>query len=298
LGSLENTEQTMQSDYILRINQAIDYIYRNLDQNLTVELIANHCRFSKYYFGRIFKSITDQSIYSFIKRVKFECAAFKLRTTRKTITEIGMAIGLTPSNFSTGFKDFFGISPSKFRKYNRMPEKDTYRTVIDHIKSLKKQDNIYDIINSRISIRRMAAMNLEYKRFVGNYWSGLREEWESFCLEMERKYPVDESTQFIGISYDDPFIADENRCIYDLCIKVDQINCINVHRIEAGYYACYEFFGLRENIIKAFNEVFALWMPFCDYDLDERLCLEVYHSGLDEQGRIHLDICIPVKENH
>lgn len=285
----------MQNDYISRINQAINYIYRNLDRNLTVEEIASYCCFSKYYFGRLFKSITNQSIFSFIKRVKLECAAFKLRSTRKSITDIGMEIGLTPSNFATDFKEFFGMSPSEFRKFQQMPEKDTYRSVIDHINSLKKQDKIYDTINSRISIRRMDRMNLEYKRFMGNYWLGLKEEWENFCLEMDRKYKLDENTQFIGISYDDPLIADENRCIYDLCMKVDKVNSINTHRIEVGYYACYEVFDLRENLMKAFNELFTLWMPFCDYCLDERLCLEVYHSGLDEQGRIHLDICIPIK---
>ncbi len=285
----------MQNDSILRINQAIDYIYRHLDRNLTVEEIAAHCRFSKYYFGRIFKSITHQSIYAFVKRVKLESAAFKLRSTRKPITEIGIEIGLTPSNFASAFKEFFGMSPSEFRKTRRIPEKDTYRAVTDHLNSLKKQGNSYDAIHSRMFIRRIGPMNLEYQRFIGNYLQGLRREWESFRLEMSRKHILDENTRFIGISYDDPLIADENRCIYDLCVGVDKISDINIHRIEAGTYACWEFFGAQENLIKAFNEIFAFWLPFCDYALDERLCLEVYRSGMDEQGRIHLDICIPIQ---
>jgi hypothetical protein len=68
------------------------------------------------------------------------------------------------------------MRPSEFRKFQQMPEKDTYRSVIDYIHSLQKQDKIFDIINSRIAIRRMDGMNLEYKRFIGNYWSGLKEE--------------------------------------------------------------------------------------------------------------------------
>jgi AraC family transcriptional regulator len=294
----EKAEVFMQSEYIARINQAINYIYAHLDCNLTVEDIANHCCFSKYYFNRLFKSITDQSIYSFIKRVKFEYAAFKLRTTRNPITEIGMEVGFSPSNFASGFKEFFGISPSEFRKHHVIPEKDTYRSVIDHINSLKKQVNAYDLINSRMMIKRIEAMNLEYKRFIGNYYQDLQKEWEKFLIEMGRKYPSSENAQFIGISYDDPLIADENRCIYDICIQVEKINCINTHKVAAGYYACYEFFDIRENLIKSFNEIFALWMPFCNYIVDERLCLEIYRSGLDEHGRLHLDICIPIKPIH
>ncbi len=53
-----------ENDYILSINQAINYIHDNIDKNLTVEDIANHCCFSKYYFNRVFRSIVKESIYS------------------------------------------------------------------------------------------------------------------------------------------------------------------------------------------------------------------------------------------
>ncbi|TCL58337.1 helix-turn-helix protein [Hydrogenispora ethanolica] len=70
-----------------------------------VEEIAEHCCFSKYYFNRVFKSVVNDSIYAFIKRVKLENAAFKLRTKkRKPITDIAFEVGYSPSNFAAAFK--------------------------------------------------------------------------------------------------------------------------------------------------------------------------------------------------
>jgi AraC family transcriptional regulator len=140
----------MEKDYMYRINQAIDYIYLHIGQNLAVEDIANHCCFSKFYFNRIFRAVTGESIYGFIKRLKLEIAAFKLRSTRRTITEIALETGYTPSNFASVFKEYFKMSASAFRKSENVPVKDTYQTVIDHIKTLKKRDNFFEQLDINV----------------------------------------------------------------------------------------------------------------------------------------------------
>lgn len=285
----------MKNEYITRINQAIDYIYRNLDKNLSVEEIANHCCFSKYYFNRIFKSVINESLYAFVKRLKLEYAAFKLRTTQRQVTEVALEAGYSPSNFATAFKEYFGINATEYRKLENFPVKDSYLSIIENIKSMRRQPDFFKMIDSKITIRRIKGMNLEYQRYIGNYYKGLPQAWEKFCIEMEKKYPLIPNKQFIGISYDDPMIADDQKCIYDLCLKVEKTNGINTFRIEDGYYACYEFHDKIENLIKCYNEIFALWLPFTKYDLDNRLCLEIYYSGLDDQGFIHLDACIPIR---
>lgn len=285
----------MEKDYIHRINQAVDFIYLHIDQNLTVEDIANYCCFSRYYFNRLFRSVTGESIYGFIKRLKLEMAAFKLRSTRRTITEIAIDAGYTPSNFASAFKEYFKMSASAFRKSHNVLVKDTYQAVIEYINNLKDRDNFFEQIDSRVVIKVLGPMILEYHRFFGNYYQGLKEAWESFCMEMEQKYTLDKQARFIGISYDTPLITDPDHCMYDMCLQVDKKTCTTVHRLEAGTYACYQFHDKQENLIRGYQELLSLWVPFSKYDLDDRFCLEVYHSGIDTEGRLHLDICIPVR---
>ncbi|WP_053955033.1 AraC family transcriptional regulator [Inediibacterium massiliense] len=284
-----------QKEYILAINQAINYIHNNIGKNFTVEDIANHCCFSKFYFNRIFKSIVNESIYSFTRRLKMEHAAFRLRTTKdRSITEIALEVGYSPSNFATAFKDYFGISASDYRKDSLRPFKNSYRPIVEYISTMKMQEDFFQQVNSKITIKKLPKMNVEYERFIGNYCD-LEAAWEKFCKKLEKRQMIDHNSIFIGISYDDPLIVDEDRCIYDMCVKVDKIMGMNVLRIEEGLYACYKFYDKIENLARAYNEVFALWMPFTKYTIGDRAPLEIYQSPLDEERRMEVDICIAIK---
>lgn len=283
-----------ENNYSLIVNQAVNYIHFNIDKNLTVEDIANHCCFSKYYFNRVFRSIVNESVYSFTKRMKLENAAFKLRTNkRKAITEIALEAGYSPSNFATAFKEYFGVSASDFRANSRIPSKDSYADTVEHISRMEKQEDFFREIDSKITIKRLPPMFLEYERFMGNYYD-LNKAWENFCSEADKQHLINENSKFIGISYDDPLITDENNCMYDMCVTVDTAKGINVHKIEEGLYACYDYYDRIENLCKAFNEVLALWLPYSNYKIDNRFPLEIYKSSLDEEGKMHIDICIPI----
>lgn len=286
----------MHNDSILSINQAINFIYKNLDKSLTVEEIAEQCCFSKYYFNRVFKGIVGENIYSFVKRMKLERAAFHMKTSKqRSITDIAIEAGYSPSNFASAFKQYFGVSASEFRRMSKAPCKNSHAHVLEHIQNLTKNENSFREIDGKMQIKRIAGMNLLYKRTICNYARDLKEGWELFCRETAEKHSLDKVGRLVGISYDDPLIVDEDRCIYDMCMEIDEISGVNVHRIEAGIYACYEFHDRLDKLILAFNEIFSLWFPFCRYQLDNRPSLEIYQSGLDEKGKIRVEICIPIK---
>lgn len=286
----------MHNDSVFIVNQAINYIYKNLDRGLTVEEIADVCCFSKYYFNRLFKLIVGESIYSFIKRMRLERAAFHMKTSKRSITDIAIEAGYSPSNFASAFKLYFSVSASEFRLMVNPPLKGTFAHIVQHIQNLKKNEKVFVEIDKKMNIKRILGMNLVYKRVICNYSRDLKEAWESFCTEMEEEWSSDRNALFIGISYDDPLIVDEDRCIYDMCMRSDGVSGINTYQIETGLYACYEFHDKLEKLILTFNEILSLWIPFCKYELDNRPSLEIYQSGLDENGNIHVDICIPIKE--
>lgn len=281
----------IKNEYIQRVNQAIDYIHKNLDKNLTTEEIANNCCFSRFYFNRMFKAVINENLYSFIKRRKLECAAFLLRSKISLpITDIALRIGYSPSNFASAFKEHYGLSATEFRN-TEIPVKGSYMHVLEHIRSMKEAGDSYEKVQSKIKIKKISKMNLLYERFIGNYHD-LCGFWDNFCKKAIEQKLVNEESHFIGISYDDPFIIDENRCIYDICINVKSYGGPSMHSIPEGYYACYEFHDSLENISKAYHEIFLIWMPLCEYDIDNRFPLEIYHTTEDDLMRI--DICVPI----
>ena len=68
----------MKRTHITIVNQGVDFIVDHLFEKITVDMIADHCCFSRHYLNRLFKSVTNESIYRFIKRLRLETAAFKL----------------------------------------------------------------------------------------------------------------------------------------------------------------------------------------------------------------------------
>lgn len=99
------------------INQAISYIFEHMDEDITVEDVAHHCAYSKYHLTRMFKEDTGEALYHFIKCVRLERSAWRLKVEKeKSITEIGEEYGYSSSNFATAFKKHLDLSPAAFRK--------------------------------------------------------------------------------------------------------------------------------------------------------------------------------------
>ena len=105
-------------DYISRINKVIDYIDRNLAEELSLEKLAEIANFSPFHFHRILSAIIGEPLNTFIKRLRLEKSAFQLIVLpQKTITEIGLDCGFSGSSvFSRKFKSFFRVSPAEYRK--------------------------------------------------------------------------------------------------------------------------------------------------------------------------------------
>ena len=60
-------------------------------------------------------TITDEALYQFIKRVRLERSAWRLKVEKeKSIAEIGEEYGYSSSNFATAFKKHLDVSPLTF----------------------------------------------------------------------------------------------------------------------------------------------------------------------------------------
>lgn len=288
----------MTRTHITIVNQGVDYIVDNLFEKLTVEMTADHCCFSKYYYNRLFKSVTGESVYSFIRRLRIETAAFKLiKFPHLSITHVAAELGYSSSNFAVLFKGHYGLSPSQFRSSPRLPLKPESQLVLERIRDLQKNKpvDLLKQMDRQISFEEIPDIKLVYQRFKGNY-KDLPRAWQTFCEEMEPSLP-DSPAEFYGISYDDPMIVGENKCLYDLCIRITgsvKVRGENTRKIPAGTYLCYRFNGHVGELSRLYNDLFAVWMPHRGHVMGPGLCFERYHAGTEPGGRIVMDLCIPV----
>lgn len=69
--------------YISKINKVQDYIESHIEDELSITQLANVASFSEFHFQRIFKMMTGECLYSYIKRLRLEKAIFFLRSNNK-----------------------------------------------------------------------------------------------------------------------------------------------------------------------------------------------------------------------
>lgn len=271
------------------INRAIDYILSHINENISAHDVASHCNFSKHYFSRMFKIETGEGIYEFIKRMKMEQSAFRLKSNKiKNITDIGLDYGYSASNYSSAFKKHHNISPARFR--DSIFKKSLKNPIFHNV--LVKFDT-FEECSSKISIEVFSDFPVILERHKGSYID-LSDNWNKF-LKKHKEYITDK-TLFIERTYDDPAITNIDECLYDICMTMPEgYKFKNSYVIRGGKFAVYHFKGSVKQIYFAYQNIFSVWLSKSGFEIDERYGFEIYRKIDCGSMNMEIDICIPIK---
>ena len=101
---------------VSEINKVLDYIFENLTEDISLEVLADIAGFEKNYFLRKFKKTTQYTPMSYIKEKRLEKAKELLHRSDMNISQIALASGFkTVHYFSKVFYESTGIRPSDYR---------------------------------------------------------------------------------------------------------------------------------------------------------------------------------------
>ena len=272
------------------VNRAIDYIMEHIEEDLSLEQVADHCHFSKYYFSRLFKAQTGESVCGFIRRVRLEQSAFRLKTEReRSITDIGADYGYSPSNYSSAFRLRYQTTPVNFRRKS-------YDRSVNHpfFHHESWQVETFEECQSKIQVREVPDFRVIYERRFGSY-EGLCGQWKRFTQKYEEY--ITEKTVFLERTYDDPAVTEADDCLYDLCMSVGEDCALeNTTLIKGGKCVVYRFKGHAKQIYGAYQTIFLIYFPRTSYVLDAgRSMFDIYHVADGESLYLEMDICLPVR---
>lgn len=101
----------------LRLIDIFGYIKENLGEDLSNKILANVANVSEDYVGQYFKMLTGINPQDYIEYQRMESAVHLLRTSKKSIREIGKEVGYKDTAyFCRRFKMMFGIPAGKMRR--------------------------------------------------------------------------------------------------------------------------------------------------------------------------------------
>lgn len=103
------------------IHQITQYIYEHLsDGEVSVQQLASHINISRTQLYLNIKNLSGQTPSSFVLNIKMQEAKRMMLNTNMTSSEISYKLGYcNPNHFSRQFKEYYGISPTEFRKQKK-----------------------------------------------------------------------------------------------------------------------------------------------------------------------------------
>ncbi len=94
-----------------------NYIRANCHEPLSLDQVADHTGFSKYYFSRLFRTYTQMSFTEYLNRCRISEAEKLLADPHKTVTEVAMDCGFNSiSTFNRVFKLANQCTPAEYQK--------------------------------------------------------------------------------------------------------------------------------------------------------------------------------------
>ncbi|WP_031532074.1 MULTISPECIES: ATP-binding protein [unclassified Bacteroides] len=105
--------QSADEKLLARIIKCINDNLSNPD--LTTDDIAREVGLSRVHLFRKLKEMTNQSATIYVRNIRLTKASELLRQKKMTISDVAYAVGFrTPKNFSSAFKELFGMTPSEY----------------------------------------------------------------------------------------------------------------------------------------------------------------------------------------
>jgi YesN/AraC family two-component response regulator len=99
------------------IREALQYVNNNLSRQISLKDVAGTVHLNPSYFSVLFKEQTRLTFSEYLTRKRLQAAKKLLLTTNLPIEEVAQETGYqTAKYFIKLFKEYEGITPSKYRK--------------------------------------------------------------------------------------------------------------------------------------------------------------------------------------
>ncbi|HYE12684.1 MAG TPA: AraC family transcriptional regulator [Patescibacteria group bacterium] len=103
-------------DLLKNMNEALNYIEKNLTDEIDFKEVARLAFCSEYHFTRMFSFLAGITLSEYIRRRRLTMAAFELKDSSIKIIDAAIKYGYgSPDSFTRAFQSMHGITPTEAR---------------------------------------------------------------------------------------------------------------------------------------------------------------------------------------
>ncbi len=296
-------------EHLKRIRKVLNHIDQNLQDDLSLEKLAEIGAYSAFHFHRIFRGIIGETLQEYITRKRLEKSAMMLsHQKQKSIEDIFSEVGFkSHSTFSKIFKKHFGVSPSVFRK--NTPEKFSKILPINSNNGQKEvvfQQYLYHLnqmknfmeTNAKIEVKEMPEMHIASVLSIG-IQNVEKAYHKLISWAISKNIFPRENVKMISVYHDSFKVTAPDKVRIHACMLLDEPikneGEIFAETLPKGKYIVGSFFIGIQEFEKAWQGLF-LWMNENGYQYRRTNPYEIYHNNYQEhpEKKCNVDFCIPI----
>ncbi|MEP2989457.1 MAG: GyrI-like domain-containing protein [Parasphingorhabdus sp.] len=274
--------------YDERLQRVLSYIYDHLDEDLSLDALADIACMSRYHWHRVFRAMTGETLADVIRRLRLNKAANALLQEEEPIRKIAEQVGYTNlSSFSRAFKIAHGVSPNEFR--------DRGLKAANLLKFKKGTDDMYPVkITELKEFRAAGALHVGPYQRIGSAFRRL-----GGILTANSLLPY---ADFLFAIYHDALDSKpsaEFRSHVAVSIQEefpDIMDGLEYFNLCGGKYAILEHTGPYAKLKVAYDWLYGTWLPQSGFEPKDAPPIEVYVSDpkITPSKDLRTDIRLPL----
>ncbi len=280
---------TTQESYISRIEKVMAFIGEHLDDELSMDELAEVACFSAYHFHRIYRGLLGETVTQTVRRLRLHRAADDLIRSSQNIDAIAKRAGYgSVEAFSRAFKAAYQKAPAAYREHVR-------ETPVNVIQQ-ERNTGMFDVEIKEIPARKLAAIAHQ-----GNYIE-IGNTFQKVFMWGMKKQKINATSFGVGLYYDDPsqVPADQLRSEAGLVVDEDVSDesiGLRTLGVKGGRYAVLHFKGPYAELEKGYNYLFGPWLNEQGETPADEPAMECYLNDPQTTAPSELltDICVALK---
>ncbi|WP_127497250.1 AraC family transcriptional regulator [Paenibacillus glycanilyticus] len=299
----------MKQDYLVQIQQTIDYIEAHISEELSLSRLAQVARLSDFHFHRVFLSMAGETVMEYVRKRRLAVSAYQVAYSDAKLIDIALDAGFqNHETFTRAFKRMFEMTPGEYRKREIKPPAYSRLNVLQrkynpYLGGIRMEYKIitkpaFKVIGYEIRTRANGDNHKEIPAFWQEYIQ--KELYKNIPNRVHKDSPVE-----LGICYNFDMGSD----IFSYLIGME---AETFDGVEGEGLVCREFDGAEyavfttpkvpreqfsSSIQNTWMTVFSEWFPHSGYEHAGTPEFELYDERSNhELAEIQMDIYIPIKK--
>ncbi|MCH3916597.1 MAG: AraC family transcriptional regulator [Spirochaetia bacterium] len=281
--------------WIVRLNEAVDYIESHLDGEISYDKAANIAGCSTYHFLRMFAYIADVSLSEYIRRRRLTKAAFDLKEGGKVI-DVALRYGYeSPTAFNRAFRSIHGIAPSASKHESALlkaylPIKFTMNIQGAHEMDYRIETRpAFEIVGISFTGKKSSD---EFYACIPGFWDTIE---ENGVLKKLIGLIHEDPTGLLGICRE----TAEGSAEYDIAVACSGPVPQGLAKMSVPSQTWAIFPGsgpMPQTIHEAYKRIMGEWLPLSGYEFADSLDIERYTAWGEKTNAF--EILVPVQKKN